>query len=227
MKMWNDKTLDKFFDSINGHKYSDLLLFSVLTGARRGEVCGLTWDNVDLGDNRISIVRNTGRINGKGLVSRNPKTDRSQRSLPLSEPAVKLLHEVRGKQLAYQSIAGGLWHSTGFVFTQPDGKPIDPDLVAKAFNKLVKEAGVPHLTPPGLRHAYASMSVEMGVQPKTLSRLLGHANISTTYDIYAHVIPELEDEAVKKVAEKFLGNQRVAPRYTGGELGLGMAEPTK
>ena len=49
------------------------------------------------------------------------------------------------------------------------------------------------------------MSLEMGVQPKTLSRLLGHASISTTYDIYAHVIPELEDEAAKKVAEKFLG----------------------
>ncbi len=206
MKMWDDETRDKFFNSINGHKYSDLLLFSVLTGARRGEVCGLTWDNVDLGDNRISIVKNIGRINGKGLVSRNPKTNRSRRSLPLSPPAVELLHSVRGKQLAYQSIAGDHWHPTWYVFTQPDGKPIDPDLVTKAFNKLVKEAGVPHLTPHGLRHAYASMSYAMGIQTNTLSRLLGHASISTTYDIYAHMTPELEDEAVRKVAEKFLGN---------------------
>ena len=108
--------------------------------------------------------------------------------------------------MAYQSIAGDHWHSTGYVFTQPDGKPIDPDLVTKAFNKLVKEAGVPYLTPHGLRHAYASMSYAMGIQTNTLSRLLGHASISTTYDIYAHMIPELEHEAVRKVAEKFLGN---------------------
>ena len=65
------------------------------------------------------------------------------------------------------------------------------------------------------------------LQPKVVSERLGHASVATTMDIYSHVIPELEDEAVKKVAEKFLGNQRVAPRYTGGELGLGMAEPTK
>ena len=65
------------------------------------------------------------------------------------------------------------------------------------------------------------------LQPKVVSERLGHASVATTMDIYSHVIPELEDEAVKKVAEKFLGNQRVAPRYTGGELGLGMSEPTK
>ena len=58
MKMWDDEAIKMFFDSINGHKYRDLLQFSVLTGARRGEICGLTWDNVDLGDNRISIVKN-------------------------------------------------------------------------------------------------------------------------------------------------------------------------
>ena len=205
MKIWDAESRAKFFDFIKAHKYSDLLVFSVLTGARRGEICGLTWENVDLSDHRISIVKNIGRINGKGLISRNPKTNRSRRSLALSPPAVKLLHEVRGKQLAYQSIAGDHWHATGYVFTQPDGKPIDPDLVTKAFNKMVKEAGVPHLTPHGLRHAYASACLELGVSPKTVSQHLGHASISTTYDIYAHVIPELEDEAVRKVAEKLLG----------------------
>jgi len=136
-----------------------------------------------LSDHRISIVKNIGRINCKGLISRNPKTNRSRRSLALSPPAVKLFHEVRGKQLAYQSIAGDHWHTTGYVFTQPDGKPIDPDLVTKAFNKMVKEAGVPHLTPHGLRHAYASACLELGVDPKTVSQHLGHASASppTTY----------------------------------------------
>ena len=74
------------------HKYSDLLSLGILPGVLRGELCGLTWDNVDLNDNRISIIKNLGRITGKGLVSRNPKTSRSRRSLALSTATVNLLH---------------------------------------------------------------------------------------------------------------------------------------
>ena len=119
---------------------------------------------------------------------------------------MKLLHEVRGKQIAQQSILEDAWNSTGYVFTQVDGMPIDPDLVSRAFNKMVKESGVPHLTPHGLRHAYASAALEAGVDPKVVSQHLGHASVSTTYDIYAHVIPELETEAAKKIEARLLGN---------------------
>jgi len=103
MKMWDLESRTRFFQSIKGHKYSDFLTLGILTGARRGEIAGLTWKNVDLNDNRISVVKNLGRITGKGLVSRNPKTNRSRRSLALSPATVNLLHEVRGKQIAQQS----------------------------------------------------------------------------------------------------------------------------
>lgn len=205
MKMWDLESRTWFFKSIKEHKYSDFLTFGILTGARRGEIAGLTWENVDLNDNRISVVKNLGRITGKGLVSRNPKTSRSRRSLALSPATVNLLHEVRGKQIAQQSMIGEAWHSTGYVFTQPDGRPIDPDLVTKAFNKMVKETGVPHLTPHGLRHAYATAALEASIDPKVVSQHLGHASVSTTYDIYAHVIPELETESAKKIEAKLLG----------------------
>jgi len=206
MKVWDLESRTRFFKWIKEHKYSDLLSLGILTGARRGELCGLTWDNVDLNDNRISIVKTLSRITGKGLVARNPKTNRSRRSLALSPSAVKLLHEVRGKQIAQQSILEDAWNSTGYVFTQVDGMPIDPDLVSRAFNKMVKESGVPHLTPHGLRHAYASAALEAGVDPKVVSQHLGHASVSTPYDIYAHVIPELETEAAKKIEARLLGN---------------------
>ena len=205
MKMWDLKSRTRFFASIKEHKYCDFLTLGILTGARRGEIAGLTWKNVDLNDNRISVVRNLGRITGKGLVSRNPKTNRSRRSLALSPATVNLLHEVRGKQIGQQSILEDAWNPTGYVFTQPDGRPIDPDLVTKAFNKMVKEAGVPHLTPHGLRHAYATAALEAGVDPKVVSQHLGHASVSTTYDIYAHVMPDLEQEAALKIEARLLG----------------------
>jgi len=203
--MWNLESRTRFFKSIKEHKYSDFLAFGILTGARRGEIAGLTWDNVDLNDNRISVVKNLGRITGNGLVSRNPKTNRSRRSLALSPATVNLLHEVRGKQIGQQSILEDAWIPSGYVFTQPDGRPIDPDLDTKAFKRMVKEAGVPHLTPHGLRHAYATAALEAGVDPKVVSQHLGHASVSTTYDIYSHVMPDLEKEAAIKIEAKLLG----------------------
>ena len=86
-----------------------------------------------------------------------------------------------------------------------DGQAIDPGSITKVFNKLVKQVGIPHLTPHGLRHAYASAAFEAGVDPKVVSQHLGHASASTTYDIYAHVIPELETEAAKKIESRLLG----------------------
>ena len=86
-----------------------------------------------------------------------------------------------------------------------DGRPIDPDLVTKAFNKMVKETWVPHLTLHGLRHAYATAALKTSIDPKVVSQHLGHASVSTTYDIYAHVIPELETESAKKIEARLLG----------------------
>ena len=110
----------------------------------------------------------------------------------LSPATMNLLHEVRGKQIAQQSIIREARHSTGYIFTQPDGRPIDPDLIAKAFNKMAKETGVPYLTSHRLRHAYATAALEESIEPKEVSQHLGHASVSTTYDIYNHVIPERE-----------------------------------
>jgi integrase len=70
---------------------------------------------------------------------------------------------------------------------------------------MVKEAGVPHLTPHGLRHAYATAALEAGVDPKVVSQHLGHASVSTTYDIYSHVMPDLEKEAALRIEAKLLG----------------------
>ena len=152
-----------------------------------------------------SVIKNLDLITGKGLVSRNPETSRARRSLPLSPATVNLLHEVRGNQVVQQSLIGEAWHSNWYAFTQPGGHPIDPDLVTRAFNKMVKETGVPHLTPHGLRHAYATAALEASIDPKVVSQHLGHASVSTTYDIYAHVIPELEADSAKKIDPRLLG----------------------
>ena len=91
------------------------------------------------------------------------------------------------------------------MFTQPDGKPIDPDLVTKAFNKMVKEAGVPHLTPHGLRHQYATAAREAEIDMDVISKNLGHASVAITNDIYAHLTSEVMEEAAIKIERQLFG----------------------
>ena len=94
---------------------------------------------------------------------------------------------------------GDLWSNTGYLFTQTDGTPIDPDRVSKEFPKLVRELGLPHLTFHGLRHAHATLALSAGVNPKIVSERLGHSSIAITMDIYSHVLPGMQEEAALAV----------------------------
>jgi integrase len=104
---------------------------ALLTGMRRAELGGLQWSYVDLVDGRVGVVKALQRISGKGLVESQPKTARSCRSISLSPDAVSLLHEIRGRQIAQQTVVGEVWQSGDNVFTQTDGRPVDPDAIPR------------------------------------------------------------------------------------------------
>jgi integrase len=101
--------------------------------------------------------------------------------------------------MEHQLDYGALWSNTGYVFTQLDGSPIDPDRISKEFPKLVKAQGLPHLAFHGLRHAHATLALSAGINPKVVSERLGHSSISVTMDIYSHVIPGMQEEAALAV----------------------------
>jgi|TARA_B100000315_G_C14351630_1_gene484282 integrase len=107
-----------------------------------------------------------------------------------------------------QKIApGSAWEDTGFVFTKPNGTPLDPERVSKEFSKVVKTAKIPKIRFHDLRHTHASLMLKAGVGPKAISELLGHASISITMDVYAHLIPGIQEEAAQKFS-----NLLAAPR---------------
>ena len=85
------------------------------------------------------------------------------------------------------------------VFSWPDGRPLDPDVVTKAFHRIVVKAGLTNIRLHDLRHTHATLMLKAGVRPKVVSERLGHANIGITLDIYSYVLPGLQEA----VAEKF------------------------
>ena len=199
--MWGPETVNIFLEAAEGSRYRDIYHLAVLTGLRRSELVGLKWENVDLVAARLSVVETLQRINGKGLVPGLPKTKRSRRSIILDSNALPVLHGVRGRQIEQGLIAGKAWRNTGYVFTQPDGGPVDPELVTHDFAAIVRRSALPHLTFHGLRHAYATLALLTGVPDKVVSEKLGHSSIAVTMDIYSHVLPGLQERYASAVGD--------------------------
>ena len=202
MPMWNVEEINGFLDAAINDKFYPVYHLAVLTGLRRSEIFGLKWEAIDLVSSTLRVIRTLQRITGHGLVEGQPKTQRSRRPISLSPNAVDLLHGVRGTQIEHQLAYGDLWNNTGYVFTQQDGTPIDPDRISKVFPKLVKAQGLPHLTFHGLRHAHATLALGAGVNPKIVSERLGHSSVAITMDIYSHVLPGMQEEAALAVERK-------------------------
>ena len=195
VEVWDTETRAKAMTILRESQYGDFYQLGLMTGMRRGELAGLKWANVNLASKHLQVVNTLQRITGQGLMNGQPKTERSRRSIALSPDTVSLLHEIRGKQITQQLEVADAWTDSGYVFTHPDGMPIDPNLATRAFKKVVTTSGLPKLTIHGLRHTHATILLEQGVNPKVVSERLGHASVATTMDIYSHVLPDMQEKA--------------------------------
>ena len=143
---WDRATLNRFLEAASSSQFLPLYHLANLTGMRRSELTGLRWVDIDFPGLRLSVANTLQRIVGQGLVNGQPKSRRSRRSISLSAGAIEVLHAVRGHQMESKLAAGSLWHDTGYVFALGDGHPVDPDRISRDFAKIVKKAGLPHLT---------------------------------------------------------------------------------
>lgn len=179
-------------------KWRTIITFDLLSGLRRGELLGLRWDNVDLDAQTITITQTSNYIPTKGVYTDTPKTATSSRPLKLSRSAFLLLLEYRRWQDAQREKLGDAWEDQdGRVFTTDTGKPMFPDSVSQWFTKFVKRTGLPKVTVHSLRHTYASLMIADGTPLVVVSHKLGHAQTSTTSNIYSHVIASAEERATR------------------------------
>ncbi|MEA4955046.1 MAG: tyrosine-type recombinase/integrase [Pseudoflavonifractor sp.] len=181
--------------------YRTAVLLVLNTGLRRAEVCGLEWADLDMENAVLSIQRNAVYLPGKGITENTPKTKSSRRSIKVPQPCIPMLKEYRAWQSEQRLKAGDLWKSTGRIFTRWDGDPIHLDTLTGWFSDFIKRHDLPHITFHGLRHTNATLLIAAGTNLRTVSSRLGHAQTSTTANIYAHAIQSADAAAAEALGD--------------------------
>lgn len=185
-------------------KWKTLVHLLLITGARRGEVLGLKWDKVDFEGNRIYICNSILYAPDVGIYESTPKTERSRRYVALPPETMQLLRQYRAWQAGERLRLGEYYQNQDFLFTQDNGKPMHPDSVTEWLKRFSKRHDLPHINPHAFRHTMASMLYFNGVDSVSISKRLGHAQVSTTANIYAHVMEEADQRNADILSDIFL-----------------------
>lgn len=181
-------------------------LFSLLlcTGMRPGEALGLKWGDLNLKNGRVSIQRSLTR-SGNSWSLKEPKTDRSKRSVPLPPSVIIDLKELKDERLG--SKVTDININEQLIFSNDKGEPIDyRNMYHRHFKRILKEAELPDIRLYDLRHTCATLLLSAGVNPKVVSERLGHADITLTLNTYSHVLPDMQDKATSKLEEMLFQN---------------------
>jgi len=174
------------------------IVLAVATGARRGEVPGLRWADVDLERATASIAQTLEETDRAGLAFKPPKTERSRRLLALPPVAIDLLRHHRAPRAEERLQARRDWIDNGLVCRDALGRPLTPRRVSKAFLQVRRKLGLA-VRFHDLRHGYASILLAQDTHPKVVQEALGHASVSITLDVYSHLIPGMQQEAANRI----------------------------
>ena len=185
-------------------KWKTLTHLMLITGARRGEILGLKWSKVDFENSRVYIDNNIQYTPDRGVYEDTPKTKQSLRYISLPSETMELLREYKAWQTREIIRLGAYYSRRDFVFSQDDGSPMHPDSVTDWMKKFSKRHDLPHINPHKFRHTMASMLYYNGMDSVSISKRLGHAQVSTTADLYAHVIEEADRKNADILANVFL-----------------------
>jgi integrase len=197
---WSAEELRTFLDHLAGHRWEALFVVASTTGLRRGELLGITWDDVDLDAGLIHVRHALSVVDGRAIL-KGTKTERP-RTLHVDARTVEVLREQERRQARWREDAGSAWHNEwDLVFTGEDGRYIPPDHLTAEFIKLVRAAPVPRIRLHGLRHTHATLLLARGVPVKVVSERLGHSTVGMTLEVYAHCLPAMDRGAAESFAE--------------------------
>lgn len=209
---------DIFFECCAGTFYDNLFKVAITTGLRQGEVCALTWDDIDLENREINVdktllYQKLEGDEGKRFHIHPPKTKSSKRKVPISSQCEVAL---RKQKMQYEIVmskhtAKPLKGYEKLLFTTKYGTPINAQIYSDAIRSILDEINlcraeadkIEVFSSHAFRHTFATRCFESNIQPKTVQKYLGHANLSMTMDLYTHVCEEYQQQEMEKLNMDF------------------------
>ena len=175
------------------------VLLAAGCGLRRGEVCGLRWEDVNT-EAKVMFIRNSLDRPEKGKLSLLPvKTDHSERAVRMPEFLLTALVAAKNKQSIAKAKLKKSFVEKDFVFAWENGEPVDPDYLDRKFRALIADNQLAPIRFHDLRHTHATLLLLQHVAVKVVSERLGHSSVNITQDIYSHVLPEMQKEAAAAI----------------------------
>ncbi|MFP3880584.1 MAG: tyrosine-type recombinase/integrase [Dehalococcoidia bacterium] len=208
MQTWDEFEVRRFLEAAGTSAYYALFHAALFTGMRRSELLALQWR--DMNFHQICVNRSLHHLRDGSYVFTQPKSARSRRTIALSPSSVLTLTEHRQKQETIRALLGIPLKQDDLVFSTPEGKPLRPNTISRAWTMLAARAGLKVIRLHDARHTHASLMLKQGVHPKIVQERLGHGSIQVTLDTYSHVAPGLQEAA----AESF--DELVSPEYNNG-----------
>lgn len=213
MKTLEVEEVQQILDALENEplKWQVMTNLLIATGARRGEIVGLRWERIDWANNRLFLCENRVYTPETGAISTTLKTGEN-RYVSVSPPVMELLRQWKEEQLDYFSALK--IKPSGYVLTAEDGRPMHPDSPTDWLAKFAKRHNLPPIHPHLFRHTQASLLISEGVDILTVSKRLGHAKVSTTLDIYSHILAK-SDEKAGSVIDDLLYKKKLSNSESG------------
>jgi integrase len=204
MQVLNEAQIKQLLAGVKDTWFEGVYYLVLSTGLRAGEIFALQWQDIDIVARKLEIRRGWQRVDADYSLSL-PKTTHGRRAIALSQVAIDALMRQRERLQMARREMGDMWDTTlDLVFPSQHGKRY----YFKDFNRFqlhptLKRLGLPMIRFHDLRHTFATMLISKGVNIKVVSEILGHANVSITLRIYAHVLPHMQDSAAQVIDSVF------------------------
>lgn len=205
IKYYDDIQCKKLLEALENEeiKFQTIVILTLFTGMRRGEVLGLEWSDIDFKEGFVNITKASQYTSEKGIFVKNPKTQSSIREVGIPDIVINMLKKYRTWYEAEKERCGDLWNNSNRLFVTWNGNPMHPDTVTDWFRSFIKKNNLPKITFHGLRHTNATLLISKNVDVAVVASRLGHAQITTTLNFYVHPVQSHNKEA-GQVLEKML-----------------------
>lgn len=212
--VWTADQLGLFLDFVADSPYLPAWLYLATSGSRRGEVLGLKWDDLDLDVATAIMSRQVTMVDHRVVVKELPKT-KAGHTILLDPGTIEMLANHRDRQAEIKRLLGAAYHDDGWVFCRPDGMTLHPERFSRHFlrkqetyNKAHPDEPLPRLKLHGLRHTWATLALQEGIDIHVVSDRLAHSSTHITSEIYTHVTRPMQSDAAERVAARIFDRRR-------------------